>query len=302
VIPVPSVPFTFNILADIYHEDDTPYTWEWTVVSNDGVEYNLNGFETVGEVGIQKIVSLPASLVVKYTLSACTYRVLEETITITLQTTDMWGYPNITFYPEPQNIIDTTSFFIITFDKIMLKEDNTELGNNDLPGYFGITFPGCPDLQFNHSIVYNYAAGKTTVRIDQVYGSTQQPGMLCNGEYVFNVDYDRLYTQFYRLNHNDTSKAYSVCCNDINESPETIGATVYPNPFSQEVHITFDKVDDYLIELINLKGEKENSFAFTRVNEVTINLANLSDGVYVLRVINTAGTKYFQKKINKITH
>lgn len=300
LIQVPSVPFTFNVAAEIYHENDTPYSFEWSVVESPGLEYTINGFETGAIVEILKITALPASMVVKYTLTACG-RTLESTIAITLQTTDLWGYPNISFYPEPNNIIDTTSSFIITFDKIMMKNDGTELTNNELSTYFPITFPGCPDLEFIRTVEYRYTTNETVINIDQVYTSTQLPGMLCNGDYAFSVEYDQLYTQFYRLNHPDTSKTYSVCCNDISETGTGLDAIVYPNPFRDIVHITFSAMDDYYIVLTDVRGQEQKSGKFSGVNEVNLNLGSLSDGIYILRVLNSGGEKQYFMKINKIT-
>jgi hypothetical protein len=301
LIPVSSVPFTFTIEADIYHENDTPYSWEWTVVESPGVVFNMSGTETLNSVEIVKITALPASITVKYTLEACG-RVLENTITITLQTTELWGYPNISFYPEPDNIPDTTSFFIITFDKIMTKADGTELTDSELGTYFGITYPGCPDLDFRRSVDYNYNTNQTVITINQFYTSTQQPGMLCNGEYVFEVDYDQLFTQFYRLNRNDTSKTYSVCCNDISENGGGLIVSAYPNPFRDIVHISFPETDDYNIEISDLQGNLQKSGRYAGVNEVIINLGALSDGVYILHAVNSRSTRQYYLKINKINN
>lgn len=184
----------------------------------------------------------------------------------------------------------------------MTKANGSELEDAELESYFPITYPGCPELEFIRSVEYKYTTNETVIRIDQKYSSTQQPGMLCNGDYVFGVNYDELFTQFYRLNHEDTSKTYFVCCNDIDETDPILEATVYPNPFRDIVNITFSGKDDYYIEITDLQGQVQKSGKYSGVREVKLHLEALSDGVYILRALNTRGTKQFYVKINKVTY
>jgi hypothetical protein len=301
LIPVPSVPFSFTIEADIYHENDTPYSWEWTVDESQGVAYTINGFETAATIEIQKITELPASMVVTYTLEACG-RILENTLSITLQTTDLWGYPVYSFYPLPDGIPDTTSEFSIECNKILTKASGDLLLNSDLDSYITITMnPDCPGIVFNKSI--EYMTSGTIFMIEQVNAATQQPDTLCNGEYTFTVNSEELFTQSYRLTKdNDTSKTFTVSNNAINDHPGLLRANVYPNPFRDIVHVTFDDLDDYCIQITDLQGQVQKTGNYSGVNQININLETLSEGVYILRAQNAGGTKQFSMKINKITH
>ena len=128
-----------------------------------------------------------------------------------------------------------------------------------------------------------------------------QPDTLCNGEYTFGINSDELFTQFYRLNADDASETYTVSNNAVGDLPGRLDANVYPNPFRNIVHITFSDMDDYYIVLTDLRGQEQKSGKFSGVNEVNLNLGSLSDGVYILRVLNSVGTKQFYVKINKIT-
>ena len=60
-------------------------------------------------------------------------------------------------------------------------------------------------------------------------------------------------------------------------------------------------MDDYYIVLTDLRGQEQKSVKFSGVNEVNLNLGSLSDGIYILRVQNSGGTRQYYMKINKIT-
>jgi len=254
----------------------------------------------VASVEIQKITELPASMTVKYTLEACG-RILENTITITLQTTDLWGYPVISFYPAADGIADTTSTFRIGFDKIMTMVNGNMLANSDLDSYINVTMnPVCPDIIFNKTI--EYTTSGTIITLEPVNSFTQQPDTLCNGEYTFDVNCSDLYTQFYSLSIDDASKTYTVVNNAITDHPGQLQANVYPNPFRGIIHINFYERDDYSLEVTDLQGQVQKSGKYSTVSEVNLNLDALTDGVYILRAQNSAGTKQFYMKINKLTH
>jgi hypothetical protein len=298
LIPVPSVPFNFNIEADIYHENDTPYSWNWEIISHPGTEVTLSGTETTGSVAIQLISQLPASMEVKYTLSACG-RVLENTISITFQTTDLWGYPVYTFTPVADGIADTTSSFSINCDKIMTKSNGDMLSNTDLDNYITVNMnPACPGIVFNKTV--EYTTSETIFKIKQVNAATQQPDTLCNGEYTFTVQSSGLYTQFYRLSVEDVSKSYIVSNNGITDMAGD-GLKVFPNPCRDIIHITFPHPADYYLELTDFTGRIQKSGKYAGVNEVNLNLGALSDGVYILHALNSQNTKHYYVKINKVT-
>lgn len=299
LVPVPSVPFTFTIEAGISYDDDTPYSWEWTVLSSQGVEYTMAGYESVNVIEIQKITAVPASMMIRYSLEACG-RVLDSTITVTFQAADQWGYPTLSFYPVSGDIPDTISFFIMEFDRIMTKSNGDLLENVDVAAYVTITSPPCPGLIFRLSV--EYTSSKTIFKIEQVNEITQQADTLCNGEYKFDVKCSELYTQFYRLSIDDGSKSYSVCCNDIDDNAGRLRANIYPNPFSDNIHISFNTRDNYFIEIVDLSGHVQVTGKYAGVNEVTLNLEALSDGFYILRAVNSRNTEHFYMKINKITH
>jgi len=299
-ISVPSVPFNFSIEAIINVQSDIDYTWEWTIVNSQGVEYAMTVYELLNMIEIQKITSLPASITIKYSLEACG-RVEDSTITIEFLPANQWGYPEIIFSPEPGVITCETYLFKIEFDKVMIKANGDSLMNNDLDNFIVINDnPNCAKLTFNKTV--NYQNGKTIFNIEPVSVNTMQPEFLCNGDYTFDVKCSELFTLFYNLSHNDTNAIYKVVDVNIDEIPITLEAAVYPNPFRNFIHVDFETRDDYYFEVSNLQGQVQKTGKFADVSEVTLNLTTLSDGFYILYMVNSRKTERFYLKINKITY
>jgi hypothetical protein len=298
-VDVPSVPYTITIHSEIYVEDNSDYEYEWAVTQSIGVDYSMQTFPTSCIFEISKITETPAYIDMNYRLSKCG-RTLDSTITIYLQPSGLYGCPLAVFTPAGEGVIDSTSFFIVEFDRILLKANDQPLQDADLDEYVIIDRPPCEGLNFRKFVTYTPT--KTIFRFEQYNENTQLPGMLCNGSYTFGVKTDLLFTQFYMLNCVTDTKSYTVCCNDINDITGGIQANVYPNPFRNNLHIDFESKDDYFLEISDLHGQIQKSGFYAAVNEVNLNLEPLSDGIYILRVANSKGNKQFYLKINKITH
>jgi hypothetical protein len=300
VISVASVPFSFNIEANIYHELGTPYSWDWTVLSAPGVEYIITEYEGTAIVEIAKITEIPASLTVTYSLEACG-RVLDSAIVIHFEVDlALWGKPDVVFYPALTDISDSTSFFTATFNRIMTKDNGDMLANSDIDTYLQLTKPNCPNLGFNKSITYT--GTETIFRYDRIDGNTGLPDSLCNGVYTFNLDCSELFTQFYRLSTGDESKEYIVSNNFIDEKQNLLSASVYPNPFHDRITIIFEKEGDYRLEVSDLQGQVQKSSIFKSIRSVNLILEDLPDGIFILHATELRGETHFYMKINKITH
>lgn len=300
VISVASVPFSFNITSSIYHENDTPYEWEWNVTDVQGTDYTISGSEGSATVDVASVTAIPASMTVKYTLEACG-RVIDSTIVIHFEVDPaLWGYPEVVFFPSAVDIADTTSFFTATFNKIMTKDGGDLLTGNDIDTYLQLNKPGCPTLGFNKSILYT--ATETIFRYDRIESSTGQPDTLCNGVYTFDLNCSGLFTQYYKLSIEDVSKEYIVSNNFIFENHNTLAADVYPNPFRDRVTVFFEKEGDYFIQVTDPQGKVVFSELSKQVRTVLVNLQDRPDGLYILHASDLKGGLQISVKINKITY
>lgn len=62
--------------------------------------------------------------------------------------------------------------------------------------------------------------------------------------------------------------------------------TIYPNPFSSEISLDFDKAIQILdIELFTITGQSVKQLNLNNVQSKTVDLSNLASGMYILRII-----------------
>ena len=111
----------------------------------------------------------------------------------------------------------------------------------------------------------------------------------------------------YGLNEFDTSNASDhfpiVSDFTINTTAATIHKnladiiSIYPNPVTDIVTIHISDKESYHLKLINIYGKVVLSTAF--LNEKSLNIKNLSNGIYIVTITNKNGTSYFSKLIKK---
>lgn len=82
---------------------------------------------------------------------------------------------------------------------------------------------------------------------------------------------------------------------DIHELESKINIEVYPNPASEEFHIKSNLDKDYSATLLNLYGRVVNTK--TGKGDVTIDISNYQNGVYILQVITEDNLLHRQKII-----
>ncbi len=75
--------------------------------------------------------------------------------------------------------------------------------------------------------------------------------------------------------------------------------SIFPNPAKEILKLQFENSGYYSIELIDLFGHNHLSISHSLFRTETINLSDLADGVYIIRITNQDG-QIFMKKINKI--
>jgi hypothetical protein len=89
-------------------------------------------------------------------------------------------------------------------------------------------------------------------------------------------------------------KAAVASISEVNE----LQANVSPNPFSNAVNITTDKVDNYTITLFDMSGRNLVTESFKNTNTLKVsNLDNLSQGEYIIHI--QSSTEVITRKLKK---
>jgi len=81
--------------------------------------------------------------------------------------------------------------------------------------------------------------------------------------------------------------------------PETLLATVYPNPFSENITVSFaeEESDMLYVTLTDINGKISYVMKFPPAREIKLNVESLAPSIYILRVNST--TKCFYSKMIK---
>lgn len=66
-------------------------------------------------------------------------------------------------------------------------------------------------------------------------------------------------------------------------------SSIYPNPVVDVINLTFEKADDYLIEVFDMSGSKMVSVEYSKSSDIKIDLSGLSVGFYQLVVKSENG-------------
>lgn len=77
-------------------------------------------------------------------------------------------------------------------------------------------------------------------------------------------------------------------------------ATVYPNPFNQDVTLVFSNAinNNVSVSIYNINGKIVYKKDHLPAQEINLKLPNISNGMYVLKVLS--GTLYFNTKLIKL--
>jgi hypothetical protein len=77
----------------------------------------------------------------------------------------------------------------------------------------------------------------------------------------------------------------------------SLNAIVYPNPFTDKVSISLDKVQDYKVQVIDMAGKEIYTNSYANTNAITLNLAHLTSGQYLVKIVSE--TASFTRMIAK---
>ncbi len=83
----------------------------------------------------------------------------------------------------------------------------------------------------------------------------------------------------------DTSNIIHVIITEIAENNQIPQIKIYPNPTNSQITIELNNNGDYTIEILNLKGQREQIFK-THEPVNNIDITKISNGFYFIRVIN----------------
>lgn len=82
-------------------------------------------------------------------------------------------------------------------------------------------------------------------------------------------------------------------------SKDYLKPTLYPNPFSESISISFDEiiVDDMFVEVYNISGKILFSRKYSASQLITFSLNYINGGQYIIKI--TSGNKQFVSKLIK---
>ncbi len=89
------------------------------------------------------------------------------------------------------------------------------------------------------------------------------------------------------------SQVQAASVNELN----SLEAVVYPNPFSDKVSISLDKVQDYKIQVIDMSGKELFNSSYANTNAISLNLGHLVSGHYLVKIVSE--TSSFTRMIAK---
>jgi hypothetical protein len=92
-------------------------------------------------------------------------------------------------------------------------------------------------------------------------------------------------TSYYRLVETafDGSRIFSPVC-AVNLQPSSSNITLYPNPATNSILITFPVAGQYTISLLNSVGQLMTDRVFSTGGNATLNVSHLAPGVYYVAI------------------
>ncbi|MFK5981971.1 MAG: spondin domain-containing protein [Flavobacteriaceae bacterium] len=85
--------------------------------------------------------------------------------------------------------------------------------------------------------------------------------------------------------------------NNDNQLPESIA--IYPNPTSNFITISTKENSFSAIEIYNILGKEVLKVNTSNINQIEINLSDLSSGIYLIKIIDSKGTSTLKKLVKR---
>ena len=116
--------------------------------------------------------------------------------------------------------------------------------------------------------------------------------------YAFNDKTFKANRNFYRLKMLDKDGAFAYS-KVIEIATNNQNITIYPNPAQNEVFIAGNFAANSKASLINMLGQEVLNLNLDSQNQTTVPLQNVSQGVYMLNILNEKGAIMYSEKLMK---
>ncbi len=80
-----------------------------------------------------------------------------------------------------------------------------------------------------------------------------------------------------------------------NKTKDGLISNIYPNPTHDKIHITFGKIANYNITIMDMMGNKIKDYDLKNDDVLTLPLNNLVSGVYNVQIVS--GQNFTTKKL-----
>lgn len=158
---------------------------------------------------------------------------------------------------------------------------------------------GNPDFEFGHAPLVADFDGDDTLDVFIVGGHAEYPAFQNNFGRAYMISAGKGNGPDWLMFQNDIQRQSSLCTYSpisITENAETLSVSIFPNPVSSEVTLTFEKNVTRHVEFCNTLGEI--LFRSTYVtNELRIDLSDFAKGIYFVNVIDERNYRTVRKII-----
>ena len=206
----------------------------------------------------------------------------------TVTVKDAKGLENTATYVISNPINTITTIVKALKDSISLDTLKTQVKNNCSINYNAIDSVSIKEAEFVSldTVLVTWAvyANNTTTYVSQKYGLSKGSGVyaLALTMYCKELkDIGNYFTATQQYYFKEKSATTS-----IEEVNDQVQLKVYPNPFTDKVHVKLDRVGDYKLMVFDVTGKVLTEKSYMNTNHMNLNLEQLAAGEYLLKVIN----------------
>ena len=206
----------------------------------------------------------------------------------TVTVKDAKGLENTATYVISNPINTITTIVKALKDSISLDTLKTQVKNNCSINYNAIDSVSIKEAEFVSldTVLVTWAvyANNTTTYVSQKYGLSKGSGVyaLALTMYCKELkDIGNYFTATQQYYFKEKSATTS-----IEEVNDQVQLKVYPNPFTDKIHVKLDRVGDYKLMLFDVTGKILIEKPYLNTNHMVVDLEQLETGEYLLKVMN----------------